>query len=150
MLRHDLYEADQLIFFSIVSPIAYTPTIVTMPQRTKKKMPEYHDPDPESASEQSEEEEKVSTPPPSPNRMNAKGKRKPRKKKATKPEELAEPDPESDAEDTPKPKKKAPKKPRKPSAWVAHVKAYRAEHPEVSYKEALKAASKTYKKATKA
>jgi len=35
--------------------------------------------------------------------------------------------------------------PRKPSAWIVHVKAYAAKHG-VSYKQALKEASATYKK----
>jgi hypothetical protein len=36
--------------------------------------------------------------------------------------------------------------PRKPNAWLAHVKAYREKHPEVSYKECLQEAKKTYVK----
>ena len=32
------------------------------------------------------------------------------------------------------------------SAWISHVKAYRAKHPGMSYKDALKGASKTYKR----
>ena len=36
--------------------------------------------------------------------------------------------------------------PRKPNAWLAHVKAYREKHPEVSYKDCLKEAKKTYVK----
>ena len=35
--------------------------------------------------------------------------------------------------------------PRKPSAWIVHVKAYAAKHG-VSYKDAMSAASETYKK----
>lgn len=34
-----------------------------------------------------------------------------------------------------------------PNTWLAHVKAYRVDHPGVSYKDALKAASATWKKA---
>jgi hypothetical protein len=30
--------------------------------------------------------------------------------------------------------------------WISHVKTYRSEHPEMSYKDALKSASDTYKK----
>ena len=37
-----------------------------------------------------------------------------------------------------------------PSAWLAHVRAYRAKHKGVSLKDALKAASKTYKKSAAA
>ena len=46
---------------------------------------------------------------------------------------------------------KKPRKPRKPRAadakpnpWLAHVKKFREEHPELSYKEVLKEAKKTY------
>lgn len=35
----------------------------------------------------------------------------------------------------------------KAGTWIAHVKAYRAAHPGVSYKDSLKAASATWKKA---
>lgn len=34
----------------------------------------------------------------------------------------------------------------KPNAWVQHLKAYRAKHPNVSYKDAMKLAKATYKK----
>lgn len=37
-------------------------------------------------------------------------------------------------------------KPRKQSAWIDHVKAYRAKHPGMSYGEALSKASPSYKK----
>ncbi len=37
-------------------------------------------------------------------------------------------------------------KPRKPNAWLAHVKTYREKHPEMSYKDCLKEAKKTYVK----
>lgn len=37
-----------------------------------------------------------------------------------------------------------------PSAWLAHVRAYRAKHKGVSLKDALKAASKTYTKSAAA
>ena len=43
-------------------------------------------------------------------------------------------------------KKRVSKGPRKPSAWIAHVKKYRAAHPSLSYKQALKQASASYKK----
>jgi hypothetical protein len=51
------------------------------------------------------------------------------------------------------PKKKAPKKkvpkenePKKPKTpWMIHMSEFRAENPEMAYKEALKAASITYK-----
>ena len=36
-------------------------------------------------------------------------------------------------------------KPKKPSAWIAHVKAYAAEH-QVPYKQAMMEAKTTYKK----
>jgi len=35
---------------------------------------------------------------------------------------------------------------RPPSKWMEHVKAYRAAHPGLSLKEALKAAKETYKR----
>jgi hypothetical protein len=37
-------------------------------------------------------------------------------------------------------------KPRKPNAWLIHVKAYREKHPEVAYKVCLQEAKKTYVK----
>lgn len=37
-------------------------------------------------------------------------------------------------------------KKRPPSAWIKHVKATRAKNPSMSYSDAMKAASKTYKK----
>lgn len=36
-----------------------------------------------------------------------------------------------------------------PNAWIIHVKAYNAKHPKLSYKQAMKAAAKTYKKSGK-
>lgn len=35
---------------------------------------------------------------------------------------------------------------REPTAWQLHLKAFRKEHPEMSLKEQMVAASKTYKK----
>lgn len=35
---------------------------------------------------------------------------------------------------------------KKAGAWIAHVKKYRAKHPGMSYRDALKGASKTYKR----
>ena len=35
---------------------------------------------------------------------------------------------------------------KKVNPWTEHVKKYRSEHPGMSYKEALKGASETYKK----
>ena len=35
--------------------------------------------------------------------------------------------------------------PKKQSPWIEHVAAYRAEHPDISYKQALVAAKETYK-----
>lgn len=43
-------------------------------------------------------------------------------------------------------KKRAPSVNRKSNPWLAHVKAYYASNPELSYQEALRAASKTYVK----
>tara|TARA_R110002110_G_scaffold97087_1_gene249571 strand:+ start:405 stop:710 length:306 start_codon:yes stop_codon:yes gene_type:complete len=37
-------------------------------------------------------------------------------------------------------------KPRKPNAWLIHVKAYREKHPDVAYKVCLQEAKKTYVK----
>jgi hypothetical protein len=34
--------------------------------------------------------------------------------------------------------------PRKPNAWLAHVKAYREKHPDTAYKVCLQEAKKTY------
>jgi hypothetical protein len=39
-----------------------------------------------------------------------------------------------------------PKKVSKPNAWLEHVKKHRAENPDMSYKESLQEAKKTYKK----
>jgi hypothetical protein len=36
--------------------------------------------------------------------------------------------------------------PRKPNAWLAHVKAYREKHPDTAYKVCLQEAKKTYVK----
>lgn len=44
---------------------------------------------------------------------------------------------------------KEPKKIRKPSVWLLHVRRYREEHPNVSYKQALKDAKATYVKVVK-
>jgi hypothetical protein len=41
------------------------------------------------------------------------------------------------------------KKVKKTSAWIEHVKKYREQHPGISYKDALKEASATYKKGGK-
>ena len=41
------------------------------------------------------------------------------------------------------------KKNRKTSAWLLHVRRYREEHPNVSYKQALKDAKATYVKVAK-
>ena len=38
------------------------------------------------------------------------------------------------------------KKVKKPNAWLAHVKKYRADNPDCSYKDCLKNAKTTYKK----
>jgi len=43
-----------------------------------------------------------------------------------------------------------PKAKRPPSAWILHVQKTRALSPGMTYKEAMKAASKTYKKKAKA
>ena len=37
-------------------------------------------------------------------------------------------------------------KPRKPNAWLAHVKAYREKHPDTAYKVCLQEAKKSYVK----
>jgi hypothetical protein len=36
---------------------------------------------------------------------------------------------------------------KKTNNWLEHVKKYREKHPEISYKDALKKAAETYKKA---
>jgi hypothetical protein len=64
---------------------------------------------------------------------------------------------EGESEDVPVKEKKvrkkkvidpdAPKKIRKPNAWLAHVKAYREKNPAVAYNDVLKLAKSTYKKA---
>ena len=41
------------------------------------------------------------------------------------------------------------KKEKKPNLWNAHVKAFRAAHPELSFKQALKDAGATYEKMPK-
>lgn len=38
------------------------------------------------------------------------------------------------------------KQKRKPTRWTLHLEAFRKEHPEMSLKEQMRAASKTYKK----
>jgi len=43
-------------------------------------------------------------------------------------------------------KKGVERKPRPPNAWVAHVKAYQAEHRGMSYKEAMTKAKETYRR----
>ena len=43
-------------------------------------------------------------------------------------------------------KKGVERKPRPPNAWVAHVKAYQAEHRGMSYKEAMSKAKETYRR----
>jgi hypothetical protein len=37
-------------------------------------------------------------------------------------------------------------KARKNNAWIEHVRAYRVDHPEISYTVAMKEAKQTYKK----
>lgn len=55
-------------------------------------------------------------------------------------------DVEEKTEDPPKTKtKRKRRKNAKPSPWIAFVKEYRAKHPELSYQDALKAASAEYK-----
>jgi hypothetical protein len=43
----------------------------------------------------------------------------------------------------------APKKIRKPNAWLTHVADYRAKHPDVAYKQVLTLAKESYVKPTK-
>lgn len=43
--------------------------------------------------------------------------------------------------------KSKPQTEKKSNDWINHVKQFRAEHPEITYKECLKAAKETYKKA---
>ena len=43
-------------------------------------------------------------------------------------------------------KKGVERKPRPPNAWVAHVKAFQAQHQGMSYKEAMSRAKETYRK----
>jgi hypothetical protein len=43
-------------------------------------------------------------------------------------------------------KAEKPKKEKKPNKWHQHVMKFRETHPELSFKEVLRQASKTYKK----
>ena len=47
------------------------------------------------------------------------------------------------------PRKKKAKKKREPSAWILHIKKTQADNPGMSYKTAMKLASKTYVKKKK-